>query len=116
MLLKGWNAWKNMQASLFMTYSFKFKISPQNNLQFISCKRSSSEHEIVNLSFCEGGKTLADKDLVISLYAYDGERRSSSAPPRRGATRRSPEEATGAPHDSSAAHIPVSWELGFRED
>lgn len=35
--VKGMKPLENMQAGLFMTYPFKFKISPQNNLQFISC-------------------------------------------------------------------------------
>lgn len=60
------------------------------------------ESEIVKSVLSEVGKTLY-RDLVILFYAYDGERRSSAPP----ATRRSPEEATGAAHDSSAVHISV---------
>lgn len=105
---------ENMQTSLFMTYPFKFKIHPsKTQLTTHLPQHSSSERQIVNLPFCcvsEGGGggllALADKDLVILFYAHDGERRSPTPPPP--ATRLSPEEATGAPHDSATAHIPVS--------
>lgn len=69
------------------------------------------ESEIVKSVLCEVGKNAlsGSSNLVLCLWR----RKEILRPP---ATRRSPEEATGAAHDSSAVHISVSWQLGFRQD
>lgn len=115
LLSKEWNPQENMQGSLFMTHSFTFKIPPppltppKNN--FIVCSLCNiSLADIVKLLFWEGEKTLGDKDLVISFYAYDGERRSS-APLRRDAHLKKQPELHMTPQLLTSP-CPENWDLG----